>query len=73
MMMWVSVKAKLPLRNGCYLVYAPVSFPRNTQCVVAEFCTDDNTFYSESDEWPMKDVTHWMCLPCAPMKEGDQK
>jgi hypothetical protein len=66
----ISVNDKLPDSEGCYLVYAPHSFPKNSKFVVAEFYADNKTFYSESNDQPMKDVTHWMCLPCDPITEG---
>ena len=69
----ISVKDKLPDSEGCYLVYAPRSFPKNSKFVVAEFYKENNTFYSESNDRPMEDVTHWMCLPDDPTKDEHQK
>lgn len=59
---WISVKDRLPEKDGSYLVWAPLSFPKNSRCVVAEFYDDNNTFYSESSDSPMPDVTHWAHL-----------
>lgn len=64
-MNWISVTKRLPDAYGCYLVWAPESFPKNTKCVVAEFYDDNGLFYSE-DGSIMRDVTHWMPLPQAP-------
>ena len=63
-MKWTSV-SELPDRDGSYLVWAPESYPKNTQCVVAEFYSDNGKFYSESGS-VMSDVTHWMNLPDDP-------
>jgi hypothetical protein len=61
-----SVKDGLPEKDGSYLVYAPKSFPKNSRFVVAEFYDDNDTFYSESSDEPMPDVTHWTTLPDEP-------
>jgi len=63
---WRRVEDELPEGCGSYLVYAPESFSKNSPCVVAEFYDDNNTFYSESSDNPMPDVTHWMPLPEKP-------
>ncbi len=68
-MKWISVKNRLPNIDGSYLVWASESFPKNSNCVVAEFYTDNNTFYSESSECSMSDVTHWTNLPDNPDKQ----
>ena len=68
-MEWVSVKTRLPEICTSYLVWAPTSFPKNSNCVVAEFYDDNNTFYSESSDYPMEDVTHWCHLPQPPKGE----
>jgi len=62
----IAVKDRLPDRCGSYLAYAPRSFPKNSRWVVAEFYDDNNTFYSESSDEPMPDVTHWVNLPKEP-------
>ena len=62
----ISIKDRLPEKDGSYLVYAPRSFPKNSRWVVAEFYDDNNTFYSESSDSPMPDVTHWVPLPDEP-------
>lgn len=56
---WISVKDRLPEKQGHYLVIAPLSFPKNCLAVVAEFYEDNGIFYSEDGDYPMKDVTHW--------------
>jgi hypothetical protein len=66
---WISVKDRLPEKQGHFLVWAPESFPKNTEHVVAEFYDDNNTFYSESSDMPMPDVTHWQPLPAPPQPE----
>lgn len=60
------VSKELPKKNGSYLVYAPRSFPKNSRFMVAEFFDDNNTFYSESSDEPLPDVTHWAWLPNKP-------
>lgn len=67
-MKWISVNDRLPEKQGHFLVIAPKSFPKNCIMVVAEFYDDNNTFYSESSDYPMPDVTHWMPLPEPPAK-----
>lgn len=64
----ISVKDRLPEKPGHYLAYAPLSFPKNCHWVVAEFYDDNNTFYSESSDMPMEDVTHWSPLPKYPQE-----
>jgi len=59
----ISVEEKLPKNQGHYLVYCPNSFPKNCKWVVAEFYEDNKTFYSESSDEPLIDVTHWCILP----------
>ena len=61
-----SITEKLPEKQGCYLVYAPKSFPKNSRWLVAEFYEDNNTFYSESSDYAIEDVTHWTKLPPEP-------
>lgn len=57
----------LPEKDGSYLVYAPLSFPKNSRFMIAEFYTDNKTFYSESGgENALPDVTHWANLPDDP-------
>ncbi len=58
-----SVKEALPKEDNSYLVLAPKSFPKNSKFIVAEFYTDNNTFYSEYNDEPLEDVTHWTFLP----------
>ncbi len=62
-----NVKDKLPEKFGSYLVFAPLSFPKNSRFMIAEFYDDNNTFYSESGgEHALPDVTHWAYLPAEP-------
>jgi len=64
-----SVKDKLPdVEHGSFLVYAPLSFPKNSRWLVAEYYDDVKGFYSESGEDFLKDVTHWCNLPDEPKK-----
>ena len=63
----ISVKERLPKTQGNYLVYCPTSFPKNCKWVVAEFYEDNQTFYSESNDNPITDVTHWSALPMEPI------
>lgn len=64
--MVISVNDRLPNECGCYLVFAPKSFPKNSRWVVAEYNEDVKGFYSESGEYFMEDVTHWSELPKEP-------
>ena len=66
-MEWISVKDRLPDEETFCLVIAPQSFPKNCIMLVAEFVY--GTFYSESSECAMDDVTHWMPLPNPPSNE----
>lgn len=74
---WVSVNDRLPVcqpEKLCHcLVIAPRSFPKNCEVVVAEFYDDNNTFYSESGDNPMEDVTHWMYVPELPSPPKQQQ
>jgi len=56
---WVPVEEALPEKQGCYLVKCKNSFPKNCDIVIAEFYEDNKTFYSESSDCPIYDVTHW--------------
>jgi len=66
---WISVEDGLPEQQCHCLVWAPKSFPKNTKHVVAEFYDDNQTFYSESSDESMPDVTYWMPLPTPPETE----
>lgn len=63
---WISVKDRLPEGEDHCIVWAPESFPKNSKCVIAEFYDDNNTFYSESSDYPMGDITHWILTPKPP-------
>jgi hypothetical protein len=65
-MEWISVNDRLPEKQGHFLVIAPQSFPKNCVVVVAEFYDDNSTFYSESGDFPMTDVTYWSQIPQLP-------
>lgn len=59
-----NVEEKLPdVERGSYLVYCPLSFPKNSRWVVAEYYSDVGGFYSEAFECFLDDVTHWTELP----------
>jgi hypothetical protein len=46
-----NIKDKLPdVEHGSFLVYAPLSFPKNSRWLVAEYYDDVKGFYSESGE-----------------------
>lgn len=63
----IPVTERLPEKDGSYLVYAPLSFPKNSRWMVAEFYTDNQTFYDEGGgEHALPDVTHWTDLPDEP-------
>ena len=66
-----SVSEKLPDKDGSYLVFAPRSFPKNSRFMVAEFYDDNNTFYSESSDSPLPDVTYWAYLPAEPIASNN--
>lgn len=63
---WISVNDRLPSKQDFYLVIAPKSFPKNCTMLIAEFYEDNNTFYSESGDNSLEDVTYWMPLPEPP-------
>lgn len=42
-----------PTENGWYLVDTP-DFPKNCECVVAEWDNDAKHFYSESSDYPIE-------------------
>lgn len=65
-MEWISIKDQLPKEQGHYLVYCPRSFPKNYRGRIAEFYTDNQTFYCEWTDNPIEDVTHWIRLPEEP-------
>jgi len=56
---WFDFAEEKPTKQGCYLVKCKNSFPKNCDVVVAEFYEDNKTFYSESSDCPIHDVTHW--------------
>ena len=67
----ISVKDRMPnVEYGSYLVYAPLSFPKNSKWVVAEYYDDAKGFYSEYGENFMDDVTHWCELPNYPTNDN---
>lgn len=63
---WIRVDDRSPEKQCHCLVIAPKSFPKNCTVVVAEFYDDNKIFYSESGDYPMEDVTHWMYVPSPP-------
>jgi len=56
---WISVVENLPTEQGHYFVKCKKSFPKNCEVIVAEFYEDNQTFYSESSDSPIHDVTYW--------------
>ena len=53
-----------PKKDGSYLVLAPQSFPKNSRWMVAQFYTDNQTFYDEGHgEHALPDVVAWTELP----------
>ena len=56
---WIDFEEEKPTDQGYYLVKCKTSYPKNCDVVVAEFYEDNQTFYSESSDSPIKDVTHW--------------
>ena len=81
---WISVKERLPKKNGEYLCYRTdgfgkcmsiCSFTKNLSKVDEYDFEGKNRagFYSYSGEWgfiELGDVSYWMPLPDAPQKEG---
>ena len=59
----ISVKDRLPEKQGYYLVRCPGSFPKNYRGIIAEFYEDSQSFYGESSEMEHSDATHWQELP----------
>ena len=56
---WFDFEEVKPTEQGHYLVKCKTSYPKNCDVVVAEFYEDNKTFYSESSDCPLHDVTHW--------------
>ena len=56
---WFDFEEVKPTEQGYYLVKCKTSYPKNCDVVVAEFYEDNKTFYSESSDCPIHDVTHW--------------
>ena len=56
---WIPIEEEKPTQQGCYFVKCKTSYPKNCDVVVAEFYEDNKTFYSESSDCPLHDVTHW--------------
>lgn len=56
---WIDFEEEKPTTQGCYLVKCKTSYPKNCDVIVAEFYEDNKTFYSESSDAPIHDVTHW--------------
>lgn len=56
---WIPVEEELPTVQGHYFVKCKVSYPKNCNIIVAEFYEDNKTFYSESLDCAIYDVTHW--------------
>jgi len=56
---WIPVEERLPEKQGCYFVKCKTSFPKNCDVIVAEFYEDNQTFYSESSDYPIHDVISW--------------
>jgi hypothetical protein len=66
---WISVKDRLPEKEGEYLTfkYEP-TIPAS--CFVAVYDPKSNKWYDMHTDWDWSDViTHWMPLPAAPKEE----
>lgn len=65
---WISTDDALPADDGHYLVWVEHSYPKNCNCLVAEFCGDDKdgSFYREANEEHIEDVLFWRPIPEAP-------
>jgi len=61
---WFKASEQLPEEEGVYLVWCVSSFTKNYNGVIAEYYTDNKTFYD--DDTPINDLTHWQHLPEAP-------
>jgi hypothetical protein len=59
---WVSVNERLPEKQGHYLVRVLNSYPKNCDCIVAEFYEDNKTFYCESSDYAIKDAIEWKSI-----------
>jgi RNA recognition motif-containing protein len=59
---WIPIEESKPSQQGHYLVKCKTSFPKNCDVVVAEFYDDNQTFYSESSDYPINDATHWRSI-----------
>ena len=59
---WIPIEDEKPPEQGHYLVKCKNSFPKNCEVVVAEFYEDNETFYSESTDFPINDATHWRLI-----------
>ena len=68
-MEWISVKERLPERDGMYIVHTrnlTAWKPLKHNVFIAEYCFNDFVFRG----WEDNNVTHWMPLP-EPPKESE--
>ena len=73
-MNWISVKDRLPLCNGCYLVFRPHYYDRYGLVTICYF--DGTDTWHDDDRVNFEkvlsegDVSHWMPLPEPPKELG---
>ena len=74
---WISVKERLPEKDGWYLVYAP-RYWGNSKIYGLDGLAYSNFKHNYKDHWGIERkmgkgypviVTHWMPLPNSPKKE----
>lgn len=79
-MEWISVKDRLPEKEGDYLVYTYVedqyvcrfsNINYHKRKPVMEFRVNCECCYAEDDDFKSSDVTHWMPLPKPPPEKPE--
>lgn len=74
-MNWISVKDRLPNRNGCYLVFRPHYHTNHGGSVTICYFGGTGAWYDDDkanfeELLSPTNVTHWMPLPEAPKELG---
>ena len=72
---WISVKDRLPDRDGSYLIYFKKQVQdKSYECIdVMRYSSQQNCFHGIPFGTPVLEVTHWMPLPEPPVEKTKEE
>lgn len=68
---WISVKDRLPEKDGMYLIFSPYTNKEGGIVYCNRFLTKGNPIFPPNSFESISKVTHWMPLPEAPKMKGE--